>query len=111
MIRSALAIAFSCFILVGTLDAQSKLLRFPDIHGDQIVFCYAGDLWRVESSGGLAVRLTAHPGLESVGSGERWPPLRTFSVEARQPESRFLFRRALARGSPGRRPHSVRPRR
>ncbi|MGD8318923.1 MAG: S41 family peptidase [Gemmatimonadota bacterium] len=44
--------------------AQTKLLRFPDIHGDQVVFTYAGDLWTASSEGGTAVRLTAHPGLE-----------------------------------------------
>ena len=29
----------------GRSDAQTKLLRFPDLHGDTIVFSYAGDLW------------------------------------------------------------------
>ena len=54
-----------CLILTfAPLSAQTKLLRFPDIHGDQIVFTYAGDLWKVSDSGGTAVRLTAHPGLE-----------------------------------------------
>ena len=43
---------------------QTKLLRFPDIHGDLIVFTYAGDLWLVRSSGGTASRLTSHSGLE-----------------------------------------------
>ncbi len=43
---------------------ETRLLRFPDIHGDTIVFCHGGDLWRVQSEGGMAVRLTAHPGLE-----------------------------------------------
>jgi tricorn protease len=42
----------------------SKLLRFPDIHKDLIVFTYAGDLWLVKATGGTAARLTAHPGLE-----------------------------------------------
>ncbi|MEZ6015832.1 MAG: S41 family peptidase [Planctomycetota bacterium] len=42
----------------------TKLLRFPDIHGEHVVFSYAGDLWRASSSGGAATRLTAHPGLE-----------------------------------------------
>ena len=45
-------------------SAQTKLLRFPDIHGDQVVFSYAGDLWLASTEGGLAARLTAHPGLE-----------------------------------------------
>ena len=48
----------------GVVAAQTKLLRFPDIHGDQIVFTYAGDLWLASTSGGAAVRLTAHPGVE-----------------------------------------------
>jgi tricorn protease len=44
--------------------AQTKLLRFPDIHGDRVVFTYAGDLWSASAGGGTAVRLTAHPGQE-----------------------------------------------
>jgi len=46
------------------LAAQTRLLRFPDIHGDQVVFTYAGDLWTAPAAGGTAVRLTASPGLE-----------------------------------------------
>ncbi len=44
--------------------SQTKLLRFPDVHGDRVVFSYAGDLWTASTSGGTATRLTAHPGLE-----------------------------------------------
>jgi tricorn protease len=44
--------------------AQTKLARFPDIHGDKVVFTYAGDLWTVSASGGTATRLTAHSGVE-----------------------------------------------
>jgi len=43
---------------------QTKLLRFPDVHGDKVVFTYGGDLWLASTSGGLATRLTAHAGLE-----------------------------------------------
>jgi len=45
-------------------SAQTKLLRFPDIHQDKVVFTYAGDLWTAPATGGTATRLTAHPGLE-----------------------------------------------
>ena len=45
-------------------DADTKLLRFPDLDGDKVVFTYAGDLWTAPAGGGLASRLTAHPGLE-----------------------------------------------
>jgi tricorn protease len=48
----------------GTAAAQTRLLRFPDIHGDRVVFTYAGDLWSAPVAGGTALRLTAHPGLE-----------------------------------------------
>jgi tricorn protease len=57
-------------ILVGTLLAApsafagTKLLRFPDVCGDKVVFTYAGDLWLASTQGGTATRLTAGPGLE-----------------------------------------------
>ena len=37
--------------------------QFPSISpdGSVVVFAYAGDLWSVETSGGIATRLTAHP--------------------------------------------------
>jgi tricorn protease len=51
-------------ILPLSAHAQTKLLRFPDIHGDRVVFTYGGDLWVASTSGGGATRLTAHPGVE-----------------------------------------------
>ncbi len=45
-------------------DGGTRLLRFPDIHGDRIVFSHGGDLWLVSDQGGTARRLTAHPGRE-----------------------------------------------
>lgn len=54
-----------CLVLaVPGVQAQSKPLRFPDVHGDRVVFSYGGDLWTASASGGLARRLTAHPGVE-----------------------------------------------
>ena len=50
--------------LAAPAEAQTKLLRFPDIHEDRVVFSYAGDLWLADAGGGEATRLTAHPGLE-----------------------------------------------
>ncbi len=44
--------------------ADARLLRFPDIHGETVVFSYAGDLWSVPVAGGEARRLTSHEGLE-----------------------------------------------
>lgn len=41
-----------------------RLMRFPDIYGDQVLFTYASDLWVTDRNGGLARRLTSHPGME-----------------------------------------------
>jgi tricorn protease len=47
--------------------AQTKLLRFPDLHGDHVVFTYGGDLWRAPIAGGTATRLTSARGVELFG--------------------------------------------
>jgi tricorn protease len=43
---------------------EARLLRFPTIHDKQIVFTYAGDLYTVPSTGGIARKLTNHDGFE-----------------------------------------------
>ncbi len=55
---------FLILILVDRGFPQTKLLRFPDIHQDQVVFCYGGDIWKASAVGGTAIRLTAHAGQE-----------------------------------------------
>jgi tricorn protease len=62
--RSLRWCALLAFAAAAPLAAQTKLLRFPDIHGDHVVFTHAGDLWTAPATGGTAVRLTAAPGLE-----------------------------------------------
>jgi tricorn protease len=73
-LRTALfALGMTLFVIVAvsqTARAQAnpqndaRLLRFPDISDNNIVFTYAGDLWTVPRKGGTARRLTANPGLE-----------------------------------------------
>ena len=50
-----------------SLNAQGAqgYYRYPTLHGETIVFCAEGDLWSVPVSGGLAHRLTSHPGEET----------------------------------------------
>jgi tricorn protease len=64
---------FVAILLVLTLTAASgpqaqvgeaRLLRFPAIHGNQVVFTYAGDLYTVPAAGGVARRLTSDIGFE-----------------------------------------------
>ena len=67
MIRAALLALAALAVGTGSAQAapdEARLLRFPAIHGDQIVFTYAGDLYTVAASGGTARRLTSHPGFE-----------------------------------------------
>ncbi|MBO9634308.1 MAG: PD40 domain-containing protein [Chitinophagaceae bacterium] len=55
-----------CFgALSSAMMAQeARLLRFPAVHGNTVVFSYAGDLYTVARSGGTARKLTNHPGYE-----------------------------------------------
>ncbi|MBI3412017.1 MAG: PD40 domain-containing protein, partial [Planctomycetes bacterium] len=43
---------------------EARLLRFPTIHDQNIVFTYAGDLYSVPAAGGVARKLTSHVGFE-----------------------------------------------
>ena len=43
---------------------EGRLMSYPDIYKDKIVFTYENDLWLVNSSGGTATRLTSFPGNE-----------------------------------------------
>ncbi len=61
MIGRWLALSALCVL---PLFAQTKLLRFPDIFGDKVAFTYGGDIWTAPAKGGVATRITAHPGLE-----------------------------------------------
>jgi tricorn protease len=58
-VLAGLAVAGAAF--AGT---QAKLMQFPDIRGNVIVFSYEGDLWKVSADGGVAERLTTFPGNE-----------------------------------------------
>ncbi|HKU75765.1 MAG TPA: hypothetical protein VJR02_17785, partial [Pyrinomonadaceae bacterium] len=65
--KSLIALAGIFLLSTTSVYSQTKLLRFPDIRGDRVVFTYAGDLWTASSSGGSATRLTSHPGVEVFG--------------------------------------------
>lgn len=47
-----------------TLAQEARLLRFPAVHGDQVVFSYAGNLYTVDRNGGTARKLTSDTGYE-----------------------------------------------
>jgi len=64
---AVLAAAVLALLPFASHASATKLLRFPDVWRDRIVFSYAGDLWTVGTRGGTAARLTSNPGLELFG--------------------------------------------
>lgn len=60
-IITTIFILSSLFTFAAT---PARLLRFPHIHEDKLVFSYAGDLYTVTSTGGIARKLTSHIGYE-----------------------------------------------
>ncbi len=59
---------FAALLMCASLSAQDtpegRLMRFPDVHGGNVVFVYGGDLWLVPATGGAAHRITADAGRE-----------------------------------------------
>jgi len=52
-------------LIAAPLSAEpTRLLRFPDIHRDQLTFVYAGDIYTASTRGGVARRLTSDAGFE-----------------------------------------------
>ncbi len=64
--RHPLFAVLSTFAALPLLAANPGYYRFPAIHGDALVFVAEGDLWRVGAAGGVAQRLTSHPGQETL---------------------------------------------
>lgn len=55
---------FWCVVSSAVAQEETRLLRFPTVYNNQVVFTYAGDLYTVSGEGGVARRLTSHPGFE-----------------------------------------------
>jgi tricorn protease len=67
MIKYLSTVFFALYsFAMSFLNAQdeARLLRFPAIYNDHIVFSQAGDLYMVDARGGLARKLTSHIGYE-----------------------------------------------
>ncbi|MCB1051555.1 MAG: PD40 domain-containing protein [Acidobacteria bacterium] len=53
------------FLYLNLAAADLSYFRFPDIHGNQVVFTSEGDLWIAALPNGPAHRLTTHPAEET----------------------------------------------
>ncbi len=56
-------LACSCASFAQEMQ-EGRLMRFPDIYKDKVVFMYGADLWLASTDGGVARRITSHPGRE-----------------------------------------------
>src|SRR5205809_7120569 len=65
LLRLVLLLLVADFASAQALPNTSRLVRFPTTNGQQIVFCYAGELYTVAKEGGIARRLTSGPGYTS----------------------------------------------
>ncbi|MFC2160051.1 S41 family peptidase [Acidobacteriota bacterium] len=101
---------FLCVLIIGIITAfsvqslsasTSGYYRFPTLRGNTLVFSAEGDLWIVDSQGGVARRLTTHPGEETYptisadgktlafsATYEGPTELYTMSIEGGMPERR-----------------------
>ena len=63
-------LTLACILIAGIAQFsahasnEARLLRFPAIYAEQVVFSYAGDLYTVEGDGGIARKMTSHIGYE-----------------------------------------------
>jgi tricorn protease len=65
-----IAVAFLLALAAAPLGAAGDaghnfLLRFPDVHGDKVVFVAGEDIWIAPTRGGVAERLTTNDGEET----------------------------------------------
>ena len=57
-------VLFFVFANFSFAEEEARLLRFPAVYGNQVVFTYAGDLYTIAATGGVARKLTNHSGFE-----------------------------------------------
>ncbi len=63
-VLALLALAAAALAAGPAPAAPARFLTYPEVRGETVVFSYEGDLFRVPLAGGVAVRLTTHPGTE-----------------------------------------------
>lgn len=94
----AWSLAAALWLSAPIAAAEGRLLRYPSIHRDFVVFTYAGDVWRAPSAGGRAWRLTSHPGVEltpKISPDGQW-----VAYSAEYSGSRQVYVVAAAGGTP-----------
>jgi len=104
--RTTLALSLVLAFLAPRLFAadEARVLRFPAIHDDRIVFTFAGDLYSVPAQGGVARRLTTHEGFEIFARFS--PDGKELAFTAEYDGNREVYRMPSGGGSPVRLTHT-----
>jgi tricorn protease len=65
--KKSILTLFAIVLGCGSADAgvPGRFIQSPDVRGTTIVFTWERDLWSVPATGGIAQRLTTHPGMEN----------------------------------------------
>ncbi len=97
---------FLAFVGAASVFAQAAAgpaayHRFPALHGETVVFTSEGDLWQVPTTGGVAQRVTTHPGMEAHAAISPDGTTLAFSAEYEGPTE--VYTMPLAGGLPVRR--------
>lgn len=102
--RKLLPLLALCLLAVAPAaraEAPRGYYRFPALAKDAVLFTAEGDLWAVPLSGGLARRLTSHPGAETQAAVS--PDGRTVAFSAAYEGPVEVFTMPLEGGLPTRR--------
>src|SRR5579863_6627618 len=100
-------IVVSCAFAAARAEGTRGYYREPAIHGKTIAFVAEGDLWTVGVNGGVARRLTSHPGEESQSRISPDGRLIAFAAEYEGPTE--VYTMPLEGGPPTRRTFAAEP--
>lgn len=95
----------SLFGLGLLAQEEARLLRFPAIHKNKVVFTYAGDLYLVDKEGGMARKLTNHNGYEMFARFS--PDGKTIAFTGQYDGNTEVFSIPSTGGSPKRLTHTA----
>lgn len=105
-VRSA-AVLLLLPAMLGAGEGPRGYYRQPSLHAETIVFVAEGDLWTVGAGGGVAHRLTSHPGEERAPAISPDGQRVAFSAAYEGPTE--VYTMPLAGGSPTRRTWQAEP--
>ena len=104
LVLSSFSVALSAEDAAGRTEMpDARMLRFPDVSAEKIVFVYASDLWTAPKAGGLARRLSSPKGKEMFAKFS--PDGKTIAFSGNYDGNTDVYVMPAAGGSPRRLTH------